>query len=158
MIKQVTVQQHLKNLERNKLLFKTPPKYSNQQLDAPLECLCAKFLSNCDFSCTTSRHLLGWHMTIWCFMYTFHNICRNLTALGVRNALWSVESSNPTIKISFFTCHPAKDTALPMQHTRTLKHSLGARISDLLSKYEKASSITSQFGEACLCSVHNICP
>ena len=30
---------------------------------------------------------------IWRFVYTFGNICMNLAALGVRNALWSVESS-----------------------------------------------------------------
>ena len=82
-------------------------------------------------------------------MYTFSIICRNLTALGVRNVLQSVGSS-----IHFFMCHPAKYTALPVQHTRTQKKRLpclvfGARISDLPSKYAKASSITSEFGDLC---------
>ena len=30
---------------------------------------------------------------IWRFVYTFSNICMDLAALGIRNALWSVESS-----------------------------------------------------------------
>ena len=30
---------------------------------------------------------------IWHFVYTFSNNCMNLAALGIRNALWSIESS-----------------------------------------------------------------
>ena len=60
----------------------------------------------------------------------------------------------------FCTCCPAKYTALPVQHTRTLKKCFpclifGARISDLLSKYAKASSVASEFGDMHLCSVRN---
>ena len=58
---------------------------------------------------------------IWRFVYTFSNICKNLAALGVRNALWSVESSqfksNFRIR-DFFKC---RYTALPVQHTRIQK-------------------------------------
>ena len=82
-------------LERNKRLFKNAPTHSNQQLAAPLEHFCAKLLGNCKefdpeiffflhyFTVFTRSALPD----IWRFMY---NICRNLTALGVRNALRSV--------------------------------------------------------------------
>ena len=53
----------------------------------------------------------------------------------------------------FFTCHPGKYTALPVQHTRTQKKLFpclifGARISNLASKYGKVSSIVREFGGA----------
>ena len=64
---------------------------------------CTKLLGDCKefdpeiLSCTTTRYLLG--QDIWHFTYTFSNICRNILALGVRNALRSVESS---IQVQFF--------------------------------------------------------
>ena len=100
---QVTIQQHVNKIyysERNKLLFKSTPTHSNQQLAALLKRFCAKLPGDCKefdpeiLSCTSSRYLLGQHLEdIWRFMYTFCNICGNLTALGVRNALRSIESS-----------------------------------------------------------------
>ena len=90
---------------------------------------------------------------IWRFMYTFSrpNICRNLTAS-------EAQEMNLQFKSDFFTCRPAEYAALPVQHTKTLKKRLifGARIRDLLSKYGKASSIVSEFGDARSCSVRNI--
>ena len=60
----------------------------------------------------------------------------------------------------FFTCRPAKYTALPAQHIRTQKKRFpclifGARISNLPSKYGKASSIASEFG-ARVCAASEI--
>ena len=111
--------------ERNKLLFKNAPTHSNQQLAAPFERFCAKLLGDCKefdpeifflhyFTIFTRSALED----IWPPMYVFSNICRNLAALGVRNALKRVESS---IQVDFFTCRPAKYTAAPIEHTRTLK-------------------------------------
>ena len=59
----------------------------------------------------------------------------------------------------FFMCHPAKHTALSVQHTRTQKKYFpwlifGTRISDLPSKYNKALSFASEFRDTC---VHNYC-
>ena len=86
--------------ERNKLLFKNAPTHSKQQLAAPLKRFCAKLLGDCQefdpeiFSCTTLRYLLGRHLKISgaLYMYSFSNICMDLTTLGVRNALRSIES------------------------------------------------------------------
>ena len=148
--------------ERNKLLFKNAPT---------LERFCAKLLGDCKefdpeifflhYFTIFTRSVLE---DIWPPMYTFSDICRNLTALGVRNALKSVESS---IQVDFFTCRPAKYTALPVEHTRTLKQRFlclifGARISDLFSKYGKASSITSEFGDGrtrvrAVSAINNFC-
>ena len=67
--------------------------HSNQQLAAPLRRFCAKLLGDCkEFD--PEIFFLHYFMVftrsaledIWYFMYTFSNICRNLTALGVRNA------------------------------------------------------------------------
>ena len=63
-----------------------------------------------------------------------------------------VESSIQVQFFNFFTCCPALCTAPPIQHTRTLKKRFpclicGTRISDLLSKYGKASSIANEFGD-----------
>ena len=78
--------------------LKNAPTHSNQQLAAPLERFCAKLLGDCK---EFDREFFFLHFTvfttsalgsgdIWRFMYTFCNICRNLTALGIRNALRSV--------------------------------------------------------------------
>ena len=137
--------------------------HSNQQSAAPLKHFCTKLLG--DYKEFFPEFFFLHYFTvftrsalehIWRFMYTF---CRNLTALCVRNALRSVESSIQG-QFSRFTCRPAKYTVLPVQHTRTLKKRFaclifGARTSDMLSKYGKASSITSEYGDACLCSVCN---
>ena len=79
---------------RNKRLFKNAPTHSNQQLAAPLERFCAKLLGDCKefdpeifflhYFTVFTRSALG---DICRFMYIFSNICRNVTALGVRNAL-----------------------------------------------------------------------
>ena len=106
------------------------------------------------FSCTTTRYLLGRHVKISAMALCVYYICRNLTALGVRNALRSVESSiQVQFSRNFFKCRPAKYTMLPVQHTRTQKKRFpclifGARTSDLPSKYGKASSIAGEFGDA----------
>ena len=86
-------------LERNKLL-KNAPMHSNQQLAAPPECFCGKLLSDCKefdpeifflhYITVFTRLALK---DIWHFVYSFSNICRNLTALGVRNVLQNIESS-----------------------------------------------------------------
>ena len=87
---------------------------------------------------------------ICCFVYTFSDICRTL---GVRNVLQSTESSIQVYR-------PAKYTTLPVQHTRTQKECfpsliLCAKISNLPSKYGKASSIASECGGVHLYSFHN---
>ena len=60
----------------------------NQKLAVPLEHFCAKVLGNCKkliqmFSCTIAWYFQGWHVKLCDF-------CRDLTALDVRNVLWSV--------------------------------------------------------------------
>ena len=77
--------------------LKAPLTYLNQQLAAPLEHFCVKLLDDCKefdpqifflhyFTVFTRLALED----IWRFMYTFSNICRNLTALGIRNAFQSI--------------------------------------------------------------------
>ena len=95
---------------------------------------------------------------IWDLMYTFSNICRNLNALGVRNALQSIESSIP-FSIFLYVPPCVIHCATRTTYQNTEKHFpcliFGTRISDPLSKYGKASSITSEFGETLSCSVRN---
>ena len=97
-LKQVTVQQHMNEIlysEGNKLLFKNAPTHSSQQLAAPLERFCAKLLGDCKEFGSWNFFFLHYFTVftrlaledIWHFMYTFSNICGNLTALGVRNVL-----------------------------------------------------------------------
>ena len=101
-LRQVAVQQHMNEIyypERNKLLFKNAPTHSNQPLAAPLKCFCAKLLSDCK-ELDPEIFFLYYFMIftglaredIWRFMYTFSNICKDLTALGIKNALQSIES------------------------------------------------------------------
>ena len=122
--------------------FKSTPTRLNQKLSVPLEHFCAKVLGNCKkcdpemFSCTTTWYFQGQHVKLCDF-------CRDLTALGVRNVLWSIGSSSIQVKFSrFLTCYSAKYTALPVQHTiPQTKHFccliFGTRISNLLLKYAK---------------------
>ena len=69
----------------------------NQQLAAPLKHFCAKLLGDCQefnpeifFLHYYTAFARSAREDIWHFMYTFS---RNLTALGIRNAYSSVESS-----------------------------------------------------------------
>ena len=66
------------------------------------------------------------------------------TCFRCKNTLQSIEISNFR---DFFKCHPAKYTALLVQHTRTQKYRFSclifcARISNLPLKYGKASITT----------------
>ena len=78
------------------------------------------------------------HKDIRHFIYTFKQYLQELTALGIKYVLRSIESS---IQVQFLSM--SKYTALPLQHTK--KHfPSGARVSDLPSKYVKASNLTSE--------------
>ena len=138
--------------------------HSNQQLAAPLEHTAP------NYSVTVKSLILIFfffflhnytvvarlaHKDIWRFVYIFSNICRNLTALGVRNALWSIESS-PILEISLNAallntlCYPYNTP----EHRRNAFLALYL-ISDLPSKYGKVSSVASEFGNVRLCSSYN---
>ena len=116
----------------------------NQQLATPLEHFCGNYLVTIKSfdpeitSCTTTRYLLGQHLKIHgsLCMYTFSNICRNFTALGIRNAPRDIEYSILKSKFGdFFICLPAKYTVLRVQHTGTQKkYFFGTRMSNLSSK------------------------
>ena len=74
---------------------------------------------------------------IWCFIYTFSNICWNLLASGVRNALQSVESgqiSSHTALLSMlcylYNTSEQRRNAFPALHLI-----FGAKTSDMSSKY-----------------------
>ena len=84
---------------KKKVRFRKAPTHSNQQLDALRE----HFVPNYSATIKSSnlKFFLHYYMIfarsafkdIWHFGYTFSNICKNFPDLGVRNALWSVESS-----------------------------------------------------------------
>ena len=83
----------MKVMQTKKVLFKNTPTHSNQQLATPCEQFCTKLLSDCkefdaDISCTTTRCLLDQHVKISGTL-----CCKNLSALGIRNALQSIEFS-----------------------------------------------------------------
>ena len=79
--------------ETRQLHFKNPPTHLNQQLAAQLEHFCVKLLGNCK-KVNPEIFFLHYYMAI--ARSAREDICtfsRNLTALGIRNALSSVESS-----------------------------------------------------------------
>ena len=69
----------------------------NQQLAAPLKRFCAKLLGDCkEFNPEVfflAVFIRSAREDMWHFIYTFSHLSRNLTALGVTNAIWSVELS-----------------------------------------------------------------
>ena len=72
-------------------------------------------------------------------MYTFSNICRNSPASGARNALQSMIYSHTTLQVhcdyTYYTPEQRGNTFLAFYLI------FSAKMSDLLLKYSKASSI-----------------
>ena len=96
-------------LEAKKLLFKNASMHLKQQLARSLEHSLRQITQQLQRVRSWNFFLhyytvFVWSALNWRFVYAFSNICRNLTVLGIRNALQSVESS---IQVQFLRLNAA---------------------------------------------------